>query len=120
MKLVYQTMTQQDIENALQEVLLKPSYKKNAEKRSSLFQDQIDKPIDRAVFWAEWLIRHPNDCKDIQLSRVHELGWLAANSYDMLIVAAILGTLIYYLIKKFVNSAVRSEHVDRRNKQKGE
>lgn len=81
----YQTLTQKDIEDALEEVLGNEKYKINAKRRSALFQDQKEKPLERAIFWCEWLMRHPMDYEQIKLKRVHELGWFAANSYDVIL-----------------------------------
>lgn len=119
-KLIYQTMTQQDIENALSEVLLKPKYKKNAEIRSSLFQDQKDKPIERAVFWVEWLMRHPNDYKEIQLSRVHELGWFAASGYDILVFYGLVIFLIVKVSCKVFKKIFKGNSIDGQKKKKKE
>ena len=34
------------------------SYEKSADRLSKLFQDQLQSPLDRAVFWTEFVIRH--------------------------------------------------------------
>lgn len=112
-------MSQEDIENSLREVLFKPSYKKNADKRSSLFKDQKDKPLDRAIFWCEWLMRHPHDFKEIQLSRIGELGWFAANSYDILLFFASIILVIYLLLKKMMKKLFGSKNY-REGKRKNE
>ncbi|KAJ6644162.1 UDP-glycosyltransferase UGT5 [Pseudolycoriella hygida] len=57
----YHTTTMELIRDTLQKVLENPKYLQNAKKMSARFQDQKEKPLDRAVWWAEWLIRNP-DC----------------------------------------------------------
>lgn len=100
LRLNYETLTQQDIEGALREILGNPKYKSNANKRSSLFRDQPEKPLQRAIFWCEWLMRHPNDYSEIQLTRVAELGWVAANNFDVLLIfAVVILLLLYYPVK---------------------
>lgn len=33
-------------------------YAKNSKKLSAIFRDATDKPLDRAIFWTEYAIRH--------------------------------------------------------------
>nr|CAD7261547.1 unnamed protein product [Timema shepardi] len=43
---------------ALKEVLEDPRYKTNAQEASRLFRDQPETPLERAVYWTEYVIRH--------------------------------------------------------------
>ncbi|KAJ8248844.1 hypothetical protein GJAV_G00228350 [Gymnothorax javanicus] len=43
---------------ALQEVIHEPSYRGNMQRLSRLHRDQPMKPLDRAMFWIEFVIRH--------------------------------------------------------------
>jgi len=43
---------------ALKEVLYEPSYREKMKKLSSLHRDQPMKPLDRAMFWIEFVMRH--------------------------------------------------------------
>ncbi|XP_033181236.1 UDP-glucuronosyltransferase 2A2-like [Mastacembelus armatus] len=43
---------------ALKEVLYDPSYREKMKKLSDLHRDQPMKPIDRAIFWIEFVMRH--------------------------------------------------------------
>ena len=45
---------------ALDEVLHNPKYTRAAQKFGSLLNDQITKPLDRAVWWIEHIMRHPD------------------------------------------------------------
>ncbi|XP_044753278.1 UDP-glycosyltransferase UGT5-like [Coccinella septempunctata] len=45
-------------EQALNELLRNPKYKQNAAIRSKLFHDRPMKPLDEAVYWVEYVIRH--------------------------------------------------------------
>ncbi|XP_054895930.1 UDP-glucuronosyltransferase 2B15-like [Poeciliopsis prolifica] len=43
---------------ALKEVLYEPSYREKMKELSSLHRDQPMKPLDRAMFWIEFVMRH--------------------------------------------------------------
>ncbi|GJQ80790.1 hypothetical protein Trydic_g9381 [Trypoxylus dichotomus] len=44
----------------IQDVLTNPTYKHNIRKISKLFRDQKETPLERAVFWIEYTLRHKN------------------------------------------------------------
>ncbi|KAM9678017.1 LOW QUALITY PROTEIN: UDP-glucuronosyltransferase 2B31-like [Trichechus inunguis] len=52
------TMTSADLLNALKTVINDPYYKENAMRLSAIHHDQPIKPLDRAVFWIEFVMRH--------------------------------------------------------------
>lgn len=51
------TINQQRLKNAIMEVL-KPEYKLNIQKLRQIVHDQPMKPVDKAVWWTEYVIRH--------------------------------------------------------------
>lgn len=40
------------------EILTNPKYRENAQRRSKIFHDRPQKPMDTAVYWVEYVIRH--------------------------------------------------------------
>lgn len=84
------------------EALENPKYFQNAQRRSRLFRDQPEKPIDRAIFWLEWVMRHADDYSAIQLP-IADLGVLVSHSYDIIgflfaVFLLIAGTVFYLVI----------------------
>lgn len=97
------TLSVESVKSALIEVLENPKYFQIAQRRSRLFRDQPEKPIDRAIFWIEWVMRHRDEYSVIQLPIV-DLGVFVSNSYDVIafllaIFMLVLG-LFFYLVKK--------------------
>ncbi|VVC33712.1 Hypothetical protein CINCED_3A004731 [Cinara cedri] len=44
--------------SAIEEVLTDPKYKENSKLRSEIFKDYHMKPMDRAIYWVEYVLRH--------------------------------------------------------------
>ncbi|GAB0099858.1 UDP-glucuronosyltransferase [Sergentomyia squamirostris] len=44
----------------IEKVVTNPKYKENALIRSRAFRDQKETPLERAVWWTEFVLRHPN------------------------------------------------------------
>lgn len=90
----YLSLNHNETRGTILKVLEDPSYALNARKWAARFRDQKEKPIDRAVWWTEWLIRNP-DCEYLK-SPVLRLGFIIGNSFD--IVAFIAISLVLFLI----------------------
>lgn len=88
----FDTMTTEAIRKTLRKVLSNPKYKENAKKLSAQFRDQKEPPLERAVWWAEWLIRNPN-C-DYLKSPVLRLGYFVGNSYDVIASISIVSFIV--------------------------
>ena len=93
-KIRFHSLSEENLYQAIQNVLNDPSYKDNAEDLGSLLVDQIDKPLDRAVWWIEHLIRHPSLATHMK-SPVHNLTWY---QYYLLDVLALLGTVLFLVL----------------------
>lgn len=52
------TMTRQDFKNTIKQLLEQPQYKYNALKLSERIRDQPVHPLDLAVYWTEYVLRH--------------------------------------------------------------
>ncbi|XP_007523582.1 UDP-glucuronosyltransferase 2B17-like isoform X1 [Erinaceus europaeus] len=76
------TMTNTDFLNALKTVINDPSYKENAMKLSRIHHDQPVKPLDRAVFWIEFVMRHKG-AKHLRPA-AHDLTWVQYHSLDVI------------------------------------
>ncbi|KAJ6633292.1 UDP-glucosyltransferase 2 [Pseudolycoriella hygida] len=108
----YFTLSVESIKAAVVEALENPKYMENAQRRSRLFRDQLEKPIDRAVFWIEWVMRHKNEYSVIQLP-INDLGAIVSHSYDvigvLITVFLFLIVTIYFTVKKLLFSLLRRD-----------
>ncbi|KAM4596796.1 UDP-glucuronosyltransferase 2C1-like [Fundulus diaphanus] len=67
--------------NALQEVLNEPSYRLNMQRLSSLHRDQPMKPIDTALFWIEYVMRHKGAAH--LKAQSYRMPWYVYHSVDV-------------------------------------
>ncbi|XP_072604944.1 UDP-glucuronosyltransferase 2B31-like [Vulpes vulpes] len=81
-RLDFSAMSSADLLNALRTVINAPSYKENAMKLSRIQHDQPLKPLDRAVFWIEYVMRHKG-AKHLRPAS-HDLTWLQYHSLDVI------------------------------------
>ncbi|XP_064141816.1 UDP-glucuronosyltransferase 2B31-like isoform X4 [Loxodonta africana] len=90
------TMTSTDLLNALKTVIYDPSYKENAMRLSAIHHDQPVKPLDQAVFWIEFVMRHKG-AKHLRPAAL-SLTWYQYHSLDvigfLLACVAIVGFLV--------------------------
>ncbi|XP_030879602.1 UDP-glucuronosyltransferase 2A1 isoform X5 [Leptonychotes weddellii] len=92
------TMTSEDLLNALRTVINEPSYKENAMRLSKIHHDQPVKPLDRAVFWIEFVMRHKG-AKHLRPA-AHNLTWFQYHSLDVIgFLLACVATAIFLVTK---------------------
>ncbi|KAJ9601563.1 hypothetical protein L9F63_000306, partial [Diploptera punctata] len=56
--LEYKNITENSLLSSIKEVLENPKYRENAQRLSRIFRDQPMTPMEQAVFWTEYVIRH--------------------------------------------------------------
>nr|KAF6394209.1 hypothetical protein mPipKuh1_018451 [Pipistrellus kuhlii] len=78
----FNTMSTADLLNALKTVINDPSYKENAMRLSRIHHDQPMKPLERAVFWIEFVMRHKG-AKHLRPAS-HDLSWCQYHSLDVI------------------------------------
>ncbi|XP_032314833.1 UDP-glucuronosyltransferase 2B31 isoform X1 [Camelus ferus] len=92
------TMSTTDLLNALKQVINNPSYKQNAMRLSTIQHDQPVKPLDRAVFWIEFVMRHKG-AKHLRPA-AHNLTWYQYHSLDVTgFLLACVATAIFVITK---------------------
>ncbi|XP_040602524.1 UDP-glucuronosyltransferase 2B31-like isoform X3 [Mesocricetus auratus] len=81
-RLDFLTMSSTDLLNAVKTVTTDPSYKENAMRLSRIHHDQPVKPLDRAVFWVEYVMRNKG-AKHLRVA-AHDLTWFQYHSLDVI------------------------------------
>ncbi|XP_040822617.1 UDP-glucuronosyltransferase 2B13-like isoform X4 [Ochotona curzoniae] len=94
----WRTMSSAELANALKTVINDPSYKENIMKLSRIHHDQPMKPLDRAVFWIEHVMRHKG-AKHLRVA-AYDLTWYQYHSLDVIgFLLACVAIIIYLVIK---------------------
>lgn len=86
------------LRTAISTVLEDPKYSENAKKISKIFQDIPEKPLDKAVWWIEYVIRNPNAPQFSPTSL--KIGYIAANSYDVFLTFIVVILVFIFLVFK--------------------
>lgn len=95
------TLNKDTFLEGLKEVLYTPSYRENMKKLSSLHRDQPMKPLDRAVFWIEFVMRH----KGAAHLKTDSYKMTMIQYYSMDVAAFLFATVLLFLLVSF--SAVK-------------
>ena len=97
-RLEWHGMTEDNLEEALLEVLTNPGYQSAVDQLSELIMDQPQHPLDRAVWWLEYLLRHPHNTR--MRPHTHNLYWFQYFLLDVIfLIVLILAVIILVVVK---------------------
>ena len=112
------SITSEILKTAVLEVVTNPKYSSAMKLRSQRFRDQPLKPLDLAIWWAEYLIRDPNPTH--LKSPTKSIGFIKSNLIDVAAIAIFLFLWTLYIVKKLFNLlksslAVSNDKKDKKN-----
>ncbi|XP_001653288.2 UDP-glucuronosyltransferase 2B20 [Aedes aegypti] len=93
-KLLIKDVKSSDLANAIRELMTDGSYRENMSRLSKIFRDQKESPLERAIWWVEWVLRHPTS--QILQSNAVRLDWFVKYSFDVIV--PLVGLLLIVLI----------------------
>ncbi|XP_067351374.1 UDP-glucuronosyltransferase 2B15-like isoform X3 [Channa argus] len=82
--------------NAIQEVLIDPSYRLNMQRFSRLHRDQPIEPLNNALFWIEFVMRHKGAAH--LKSQSYRLPWYSYYSVDVVLFLAAAVLFVFLII----------------------
>ncbi|XP_033475181.2 UDP-glucuronosyltransferase 2A1-like isoform X3 [Epinephelus lanceolatus] len=98
-------MKSEDLRDAINTVINDKSYKENVMKLSSIHHDRPMSPLDEAVFWIEYTMRHKG-AKHLRV-QAHELTWYQYHSLDVLAFLLAIVLLLVFLVIKTCSFCLR-------------
>ena len=99
-RLEWHGMTEDTLEQALLEVLTNPQYQTAVDQLSDLIMDQPQHPLDRAVWWLEYLLRHPHNIN--MKPHTHNLYWFQYFLLDVILLMFLVLAVILTVLVKLV------------------
>ncbi|XP_056424698.1 UDP-glucuronosyltransferase 2B31-like isoform X3 [Hyla sarda] len=109
-------MQSKDLVDAVNTVINNPSYKENALRISQIHHDQPVKPLDRAVFWIEFVMRHKG-AKHLRPA-AHNLTWYQYHCLDVIGFLLVCLFIILYITTKIFLFCCRICRPARRKQKK--
>ncbi|KAJ4441095.1 hypothetical protein ANN_10945, partial [Periplaneta americana] len=103
--LEYENITTESVLWAINEVLENPRYRENAQRLSRIYRDQPLSPLDQAVFWTEYVIRHKG--APHMRSAALDLAWYQYFLLDVIAVLALGTGTVLFVVFVIVRALLR-------------
>uniref|UniRef100_A0A1Q3FQU4 Putative ecdysteroid udp-glucosyltransferase n=1 Tax=Culex tarsalis TaxID=7177 RepID=A0A1Q3FQU4_CULTA len=115
-RLVIWTVSTEKIVATIRKVLEDDSYRVRMKAKSDLFRDQPEKPLERALWWIDWCLRHPK-AETIRSPTVR-LGPWKSELYDVKLLLAAMVSLVVIGIRRALRGMFSTGSVVERKKKK--
>ncbi|KAJ8938226.1 hypothetical protein NQ314_011555 [Rhamnusium bicolor] len=80
-------------------------YRKEAQRRSKIMKDRQVKPLDNAVYWVEYVIRH-NGAQHLRVAYL-DLTWYQYYLLDVFAFILVVLVGVYFALKKAISYWLR-------------
>nr|CAD7604575.1 unnamed protein product [Timema genevievae] len=101
----FQNITEASLDLVLNEVLSNPTYLNNAKRISKIYLDQPKPPMDLAVYWTEYVIRHKG--APHLRSAALDLNWFQLHLLDVAAVLFLILTIVIVGLVFIIRTLVR-------------
>ncbi|XP_055702597.1 UDP-glycosyltransferase UGT4-like isoform X2 [Phlebotomus papatasi] len=108
-------VTKDTFKSTILELITNSTYKKNALLRSKMFRDHPEKPLDRAIWWIEYVLRNPNE--NIFRSEALSLNIFQKHDGDIVVFLSCVVFLCLYITFKILRVIVRRIKVSSQRKK---
>jgi glucuronosyltransferase len=109
LKVNFHTLTAEKLKKTIVEVLHNPKIRRTVQRKSKQFKDQPEKPLERAVWWCEYVLRNP---KPTHLRQAEfSLGFLGSHFWDIQILI-LLALYVFWRVVVRAYRSIRGPRVD--------
>lgn len=99
----------------LEVMLTDLTYYKTAQRKANLFRDQPEKPINRALWWIEYVLRNP-DVSHLKSRKLMDMNFVVKHSIDVILIIGSVVALLLFVVLKVILCLVRSSRSSRKIK----
>uniref|UniRef100_A0A8D8DYN0 UDP-glucuronosyltransferase 2B15 n=1 Tax=Culex pipiens TaxID=7175 RepID=A0A8D8DYN0_CULPI len=114
-RLVIWTVSTDKIVSTIRKVLEDDGYRVRMKAKSALFRDQPEKPLERALWWIDWCLRHPN--AETIRSPTIRLGPWKSELYDVKLLLVLVALLVVVGIRRALRGLFSSATLPERKKK---
>ncbi|XP_041030905.1 UDP-glucuronosyltransferase 2A2-like isoform X1 [Carcharodon carcharias] len=111
----FTAMQSTDLLQALSEVINNTSYRDNMQKLSALHRDQPESPMERAIFWIEYVARHKGAAH--LRSEFYRLPWYAYYCVDVMVFLLSLFLFVTVLLALLLKELCKITHKKKQKTQ---
>lgn len=115
----FDDLSEERILAAVKQVLQNPKYREASKLRSAQYHDRAVAPMDLAIFWIEYVIRH--DGAPHLRAAVQDLCWFQQNQLDIIGLLAAVSFIVLYTIKLIISRLCKlvcgSKNIDKKKKR---
>ncbi|XP_049943406.1 uncharacterized protein LOC126424730 [Schistocerca serialis cubense] len=104
-----QGLTAPALAAAVRAVATDPRYREAAYRQSVLIRDQPTPPLETAVFWTEYLLRHKGDTRHLQ-SAARDMAWWQLYCLDLALLVLGLPVLLWVALSRLCHLLLHSRH----------
>lgn len=104
-KIELQGLTSEKLYQAIKEVITEPKYKTEVNKRQLYLRDQKETPLERALYWTEYVIRHKG-AYHLQ-SPAKDLTFFQYYMFDVILFVTILLASTYALMSFLIRLGIK-------------
>ncbi|XP_072261865.1 2-hydroxyacylsphingosine 1-beta-galactosyltransferase [Pyxicephalus adspersus] len=108
--LEWKSMTEDNLNKALSDVINNHSYRQQAMKLSNIHKDQPGHPVSRATFWIDYILRH-NGAEHLRAA-TYDIPTYQYFLVDVVLVLIAVAVLAWYALSKIVKYLRRSRSAD--------
>ncbi|XP_057380501.1 UDP-glycosyltransferase UGT5-like [Daphnia carinata] len=102
-RLYWNNLTEEVLYQSIERILTDPSYAEKMKQVSSIMRDQLESPVERAIYWIEYVIRHQG--APHLRSAARELSFYQRGLLDVILfffVVASLTAYVFFRLSRFV------------------
>ncbi|CAH2098376.1 unnamed protein product [Euphydryas editha] len=105
-KLSIETLTEKQLKDAIEDVINNESYRRNVVKLRRIMRDQPQSPLERAVWWTEYVLRHKgaahlrSPAAHMHWTEYYDLDLILILLCSFVIALLILSLIIYFIVSK--------------------